>query len=105
MPRERAMNDEILFDTGKDCRSSQRAVRSFLRAYNKRHRVTILLTSHYMADITALCDRVLLLHKGQLIYDGALDTLLNQFAPYREVTVEMADEHPAAPDQQVNQVQ
>jgi ABC-2 type transport system ATP-binding protein len=73
--------------------NAQVSVRAFLKEYNQRHQATILLTSHYMADITALCDRVLLIHKGQLIYDGALDRLLNQFAPYREVTIEMADEH------------
>lgn len=54
---------------------SQRAVRNFLRAYNKRHRVTILLTSHYMADIQELCERVIVIHKGQKIYDGNLDLL------------------------------
>ncbi|MFI5356457.1 MAG: ATP-binding cassette domain-containing protein [Opitutales bacterium] len=54
---------------------SQKAVRNFLRDYNRRHRVTILLTSHYMADIKALCDRVIVIHKGRKIYDGALDRL------------------------------
>jgi ABC-2 type transport system ATP-binding protein len=54
---------------------SQKAVRSFLRDYNRRHRVTILLTSHYMADIQALCERVIVIHKGSKIYDGALDRL------------------------------
>ena len=54
---------------------SQRAVRSFLRAYNKRYKVTILLTSHYMADIQELCDRVIVIHKGRKIYDGKLDRL------------------------------
>jgi len=56
---------------------SQRAVRQFLRDYNRRHRVTILLTSHYMADIKELCDRVIVIHKGTKIYDGALDRLEN----------------------------
>jgi ABC-2 type transport system ATP-binding protein len=51
---------------------SQRAVRQFLRDYNRRHRVTILLTSHYMADIKELCERVVVIHKGSKIYDGAL---------------------------------
>lgn len=51
---------------------SQRAVRNFLRDYNRRHRVTILLTSHYMADIKELCERVIVIHKGKKIYDGAL---------------------------------
>ena len=54
---------------------SQKAVRQFLRDYNRRHRVTILLTSHYMADIQELCERVIVIHKGRKIYDGALDRL------------------------------
>jgi ABC-2 type transport system ATP-binding protein len=54
---------------------SQRAVRQFLREYNRKHRVTILLTSHYMADIKELCDRVIVIHKGTKIYDGELDRL------------------------------
>jgi ABC-2 type transport system ATP-binding protein len=54
---------------------SQKAVRQFLRDYNRRYRVTILLTSHYMADIQELCERVIVIHKGRKIYDGALDRL------------------------------
>jgi len=54
---------------------SQRAVRLFLRDYNRRHKVTIILTSHYMADIKELCERVIVIHKGRKIYDGALDRL------------------------------
>lgn len=54
---------------------SQKAVRQFLREYNRRHRVTILLTSHYMADIKELCERVIVIHKGSKIYDGALSRL------------------------------
>jgi ABC-2 type transport system ATP-binding protein len=54
---------------------SQKNVRRFLRDYNRRHRVTILLTSHYMADIQELCERVIVIHKGRKIYDGALDRL------------------------------
>ncbi|GAB4240973.1 MAG: ATP-binding cassette domain-containing protein [Stanieria sp.] len=70
--------------------NAQVAVREFLQKYNQRYQATILLTSHYMADITALCDRVLLIHQGKLIYDGSLDGLLQRFAPYREVKVELA---------------
>ncbi len=70
--------------------NAQVAVREFLQEYNQRYDATILLTSHYMADITALCDRVLLIHQGQLIYDGLLDGLLDRFAPYREVKIELA---------------
>jgi len=54
---------------------SQRAVREFLRDYNLRYKTTILLTSHYMADIKALCERVIVIHKGRKIHDGDLARL------------------------------
>lgn len=69
--------------------NAQASVREFLKTYNQRFDATILLTSHYMADITALCDRVLLIHQGRLIYDGILDSLLDKFAPYRQVQLEL----------------
>ncbi|NEP83720.1 MAG: ATP-binding cassette domain-containing protein [Okeania sp. SIO3B3] len=69
--------------------NAQVAVREFLQEYNQRYEATVLLTSHYMADITALCKRVLLIYQGQLIYDGSLDGLLDRFAPYREVQIEL----------------
>lgn len=69
--------------------NAQVAVREFLREYNRRYQATILLTSHYMADITALCERVLMIHQGRLIYDGGLDGLLERFAPYREVHIQL----------------
>jgi len=70
-------------------------VRDFLREYNQRYQATVLLTSHYMADITALCQRVLVIHEGQLIYDGSLDGLVDRFAPCREVSIELAQPYPA----------
>jgi ABC-2 type transport system ATP-binding protein len=76
--------------------NAQVSVREFLREYNQRYGATVLLTSHYMADITALCQRVLVIYAGQLIYDGSLDGLLERFAPCREVTVELAKEQPVA---------
>jgi ABC-2 type transport system ATP-binding protein len=68
--------------------NAQVAVRQFLREYNQQYQATILLTSHYMTDITALCDRVLVIHQGQLIYDGSLNGLVERFSPAREVQVE-----------------
>ncbi len=64
---------------------SQKAVRQFLRDYNRRHRVTILLTSHYMADIKELCERVIVIHKGRKIYDGALDQLETAGGPRKKI--------------------
>jgi ABC-2 type transport system ATP-binding protein len=74
--------------------NAQVAVRQFLREYNQRFNATILLTSHYMADITALCDRVLVINQGQLIYDGNLNGLVDRFSPCREVNVEFAHIYP-----------
>ncbi|MCY7273748.1 MAG: ABC transporter, partial [Phormidesmis sp. CAN_BIN44] len=70
--------------------NAQVAVREFLREYNQRYQATVLLTSHYMADITALCKRVLMIHQGQLIYDGSLEGLVDRFSPYREISIEFA---------------
>jgi len=70
--------------------NAQASVREFLREYNRRYRATLLLTSHYMADITALCPRVLIVHEGALIYDGTLDGIVRRFAPFREVRLELA---------------
>jgi ABC-2 type transport system ATP-binding protein len=69
--------------------NAQVSVREFLRDYNQQYGATVLLTSHYMADITALCQRVIMIHQGRLIYDGSLDGLLEKFAPCREVMVEL----------------
>lgn len=67
--------------------SMQRRLREFLAAYNRQHGVTILLTSHYMADVVALCERVLLINQGRLLYDGRLETLAEQLAPFKLVKV------------------
>ncbi|MEY3401218.1 MAG: ABC transporter [Anabaena sp. CRKS33] len=76
--------------------NAQVGVRQFLKEYNQLYQATILLTSHYMADITALCPRVLLIHEGKLMYDGSLEGLLESFAPYREIYVELAQVLPLA---------
>ncbi|MFN6181286.1 MAG: ATP-binding cassette domain-containing protein [Dolichospermum sp.] len=76
--------------------NAQVGVRQFLKEYNQLYQATVLLTSHYMADITALCPRVLLIHQGKLMYDGSLEGLLESFAPYREIYVELAQALPLA---------
>jgi len=75
--------------------NAQAAMRRFLADYNRRYGATVLLTSHYMADITALCPRVLLIHAGSLFHDGSLDRLTQRLAPRREVRLELADSYPA----------
>jgi ABC-2 type transport system ATP-binding protein len=71
--------------------NAQDAMRRFLREYNREFGATVLLTSHYMADIVALCPRVLLIHEGRLIYDGSLSGLVERFAPYRQVRLDLAE--------------
>jgi ABC-2 type transport system ATP-binding protein len=76
---------------------SQKSVRQFLRDYNRRYRVTILLTSHYMADIKELCDRVIVIHRGEKIYDGALARLESSSGSRNKIiTFEPAPEAGAA---------
>jgi len=71
---------------------SQQKVRQFIREYNQRHRVTILLTSHYMADIEALCDRVIIIHQGIIFFDGGLSEIVNRFADSKLIHFQCSDE-------------
>ena len=76
---------------------SQNTVREFLREYNAREKTTILLTSHYMADIQALCKRVIIIDHGAIYFDGGLDEIVDRFADFKIITIqcEGADRHPA----------
>jgi ABC-2 type transport system ATP-binding protein len=71
--------------------SMQRRLRTFIKAYNQRHDATIMLTSHYMADVVELCSRVILIHHGKLIYDGNLERLVEQLAPFKLIHITMSD--------------
>lgn len=72
--------------------SMQHRLRQFVAEYNRRHGATVILTSHYMADVTALCERVILIHQGQVLYDGALNVLAERLAPYKLVRVSVDGE-------------
>ncbi|MEN3312361.1 MAG: viologen exporter family transport system ATP-binding protein [Actinomycetota bacterium] len=65
----------------------QKRIRTFVAEYNQRHGATVLLTSHYMADVEALCKRVIVIHHGRILFDGALATLGNEFAAYKTIGV------------------
>jgi ABC-2 type transport system ATP-binding protein len=65
--------------------SMQVRIRQFVTEYNRRTGATILLTSHYMDDVVALCRRVLVIHHGKLLYDGDLAALAGRMAPYKLV--------------------
>ena len=63
----------------------QKRIRSFIAEYNLRYDATVLLTSHYMADVQALCKRVIVIHHGHLLFDGQLAALADRFAAYKTI--------------------
>lgn len=65
----------------------QRRLRAFLKQYNEETGATILLTSHYMADVEALCERVIVIHHGSVLFDGQLTDLIDKFTAYKTITV------------------
>ncbi|MCA9973969.1 MAG: ATP-binding cassette domain-containing protein [Anaerolineales bacterium] len=70
--------------------TAQRRIREFIAEYNRRHGATVLLTSHYMADVEALCERVIVIHHGRLLFDGDLSALVKRFSLYKTIVVELA---------------
>jgi len=75
---------------------SQKTVREFIRRHNAEQKTTILLTSHYMADIQALCDRVIIIDHGKIFFDGRLAEIVDRFADFKLITIQCAstDAHP-----------
>ena len=70
--------------------SMQATVRGFVRAYNERFGATVLLTSHYMEDVAALCPRVMVIDKGRLIYDGGLAELVRRVRPDKRMLLRLS---------------
>lgn len=66
---------------------SKLAVRKFIKAVNREKKVTVILTTHDMNDIEALSNRIILIGKGQLLYDGKFENLKSEFSPQRQITV------------------
>jgi ABC-2 type transport system ATP-binding protein len=71
--------------------TGQARIREFLREYNRRTGATVLLTSHYMADVTALCERIIIIHHGKLKYDGGINDLSRKIAPFKLIGVRLAE--------------
>jgi ABC-2 type transport system ATP-binding protein len=67
---------------------SQKTVREFLREYNAKQKTTILLTSHYMADIQELCRRVIIIDHGTIFFDGLLSEVIDRFADFKVITIQ-----------------
>ena len=67
--------------------TAQRRIRTFIAEYAACHHATVLLTSHYMADVEALAERVIVIHRGSLLFDGALGALVARFSPHKTLTI------------------
>ena len=67
----------------------QRRIREFVAAYNVKYGATVFLTSHYMADVEALCKRVVIIHHGRILFDGDLADLVTRFSPHKTIIVEL----------------
>lgn len=72
--------------------SMQLRLRKFVADYNRTRGATVILTSHYMADVVELCPRVILIHRGQLLYDGLLSGLVEKLAPFKLVRVSLRED-------------
>jgi ABC-2 type transport system ATP-binding protein len=70
----------------------QARIREFIGDYNRRHGATIILTSHYMADVTALCKRIIVIDHGRLLFDGALADLSARLAPFKVIKIDLTRE-------------
>lgn len=76
--------------------SMQATMRTFIKAYNERYGATLILTSHYMDDVAALCPRVIVIDKGLLTYDGGLEALVQRVRPEKRVTFQLKEPVEAA---------
>ncbi len=72
--------------------NSQQAIRDFLKQYNEKYGATITLTSHYMADITQLCERCLVINEGSIVYDGKLSEVNQKLANKKLLKLKFSSE-------------
>ncbi len=72
---------------------AQHNIQQFLRYYQEKRKITILLTSHYMKDVAALCKRVVIIAGGRIEYDGSLSGIIDQFSGHKIITLQFADGH------------
>jgi ABC-2 type transport system ATP-binding protein len=72
---------------------AQHNIQTFLRHYQQLRKITILLTSHYMKDVAALCRRVVIIASGRIIYDGSLSGIIDRYGDHKVVSLQMTDGH------------
>jgi len=74
----------------------QQKLRDFVKEYNKRYKATILLTSHYMKDVEQLCERIIIIDHGKVLYDGSLADIVKKYSQYKAISVVFEKSVPAA---------
>jgi len=71
---------------------AQHNIQKFLKHYQEQRKTTVLLTSHYMKDVVALCRRVVIIASGEIIYDGSLEGIVDQFSGHKVLSLQFGDE-------------
>ncbi len=74
---------------------AQHNIQTFLRQYQQARKITILLTSHYMKDVAALCRRVVVIAQGKIMYDGSLSGIIDRFSRHKVITLQLAEDNMA----------
>jgi len=73
--------------------TAQKAIRDFLLEYRKRYKPIMILTSHYMEDIKKLCERIIIIKKGEFVYDGPLKNILNTYGKEKVLNIQLNPDH------------
>ena len=77
--------------------TAQRAMREFILRFRKDNNPAMILTSHYMEDIEQLCERIIIIKQGEIVYDGSLNRIVHEFARHKIITAVLrpgTEEHP-----------
>lgn len=82
----------------------QARIRQFIADYNKRFGATVILTSHYMADVTALCKRIIVINHGRILFDGPLASLADRIAPFKLIAIDLERELTNGPPAHLGEV-
>ncbi len=84
---------------------AQGAIRNFILEYRKQENPAMILTSHYMEDIEALCERIALMRKGEIVYDGSLKNMVSSYAQYKVISAHLGNNfEPSRPSQNIGEI-
>lgn len=83
---------------------AQKSMRDFIKSYNKEFNATIILTSHYMGDVRELCNRVIIIDKGVILYDGLFQNVVDKFAPFKIIEVDFEKDVDAVKLKQIGEI-